>query len=96
MLQTIIFSYLLLNQSPQVEWARIYGGDGDDYARAVLESSDKASSLLAQQILLVMVVMMLMFLKLIPPVIHCGQRPMAEIMEMIMAIHSVLQPIINI
>uniref|UniRef100_A0A7V0Z7Q9 FlgD Ig-like domain-containing protein n=1 Tax=candidate division WOR-3 bacterium TaxID=2052148 RepID=A0A7V0Z7Q9_UNCW3 len=28
-------------QSPQVQWARIYGGDGDDYTRAVLEFPDK-------------------------------------------------------
>ena len=37
----LLIILLLLNQSPQVEWARIYGGDGEDYARAVLESPDK-------------------------------------------------------
>ncbi len=40
----LIFNLLihfLCTQSPPVEWARIYGGDGEDFARAVLESPDE-------------------------------------------------------
>ncbi len=36
-----IFINILLMQSPEIKWGRIYGGDNDDYARAVIECSDK-------------------------------------------------------
>ncbi len=32
---------ILTTQSPDIKWGRIFGGDSDDYARAVIECSDK-------------------------------------------------------
>ncbi|MEO0122827.1 MAG: FlgD immunoglobulin-like domain containing protein [candidate division WOR-3 bacterium] len=36
-----IFLNIFIMQSPEIKWGRIYGGDNDDYARAVIECSDK-------------------------------------------------------
>lgn len=41
MLTFNLIIYFLFTQSPEIKWGRVYGGEGNDYGRGVLECADK-------------------------------------------------------